>query len=265
MINTETPPKRPLLFAMGGASPDLLARVRNAVLGGWYRPAGPDGWPGLKKPDHLRIGGMRYMAMRMSERLDGSPLTAWLRLPSSSIPFTGDTGLMARRYAHVSWKPGIHAYPEHADSLGLVRRVMSSPTLDGDQTKRLLLLMEDLTGLALDDPAMSGPGCGRGVGLTLGTPWSRPLVVSTDVDDLDVDGHRDRNIPFVSSPIDPHIAGLLPTIIKAEEWSGGPGTNIMLTPMTVLTYRSGASGPLEVLRALDALRRDPFEDHAVPA
>ena len=125
--------------------------------------------------------------------------------------------------------------------------------------------MEDLTGLALDDPAMSGPGCGRGVGLTLGTPWSRPLVVSTDVDDLDVDGHRDRNIPFVSSPIDPHIAGLLPTIIKAEEWSGGPGTNIMLTPMTVLTYRSGASGPLEVLRALDALRRDPFEDHAVPA
>jgi hypothetical protein len=201
--------------------------------------------------------------MRLSERLDGSPLTAWIGAPSSSIPSTGDTGLMARRYAHVSWKPGIHAYPEDADSLRLTRAVMSAPTLDADQTERLFLLMQDLTGLALDDDSLHGPGSGRGVGITLGTPWSPPLAVSTDVDDLDVDGHRDRNIPFASSPIDAHVAALLPTVIRAEEWSGGPGTNIMLTPMTVLSYRSEASGPLDVLRALDALRRDPFEDHAV--
>lgn len=256
--------RRPLLLALGHASPELVARVRGALLAGWYRPAGPDGWPGLRKPECLRILGARRLAMRASEMLGRSPLTAWAAIPASSIPTTSDDR-PEMRYAHISWKPGIHAYPDDADSLALARIVMSAPTIDADQTERLVSLMEDLTGLALDEPALKGPGSGRSIGCTLGTPWSPPLAVSTDVEHWDVDGNRDRNIPFASTPLDPDITDLLPNVIKAEEWCGGPGTRIMLTPITVLSDRSSAARPIEGLRALDALRRDPIEDHAVPA
>lgn len=256
--------RRPLLLALGNTPPELVERVRGALLGGWYRPAGPDGRPGLRKPECLRIRGARRLAMRASEKLGRSPLTAWAAIPASSIPTTADDRT-AMRYAHISWKPGVHAYPDDADSLALARIVMSAPTIDADQTERLLSLMKDLTGLALDEPALKRPGSGRSVGCTLGTPWSPPLAVSTDVEHWDVDGNRDRNIPFASTPLDPGVADLLPNVIKAEHWSGGPGTDVMLTPITVLSGRSSAPGPMDALRALDALRRDAFEDHAVPA
>lgn len=300
---------QPLLLANDGASLDLIDRVRDAMLHGFYSERESDRPFAVDRPIELTISGLRRSMMRMREVALRRPLTA--AFVTRALPPLARDVFPYDRYAHVAWTPDLCPYPQwhpvdddlateavaavtgHRapawpdqsvrrtsllkgqafpfDSLAVARAAFAAPMLHKAGYERLTGTLGAIASLAIDDPSLP---CTPAVACSAGTPWSPPSFTATNMHPRDVGTWRREAISMPTLTFVPtwegrtamgkDVAELVPTVLRVSEWHDDKGSRLVLSPMTVVIKRNDALDPMETIRLLAELQRQPLHLLATP-
>jgi hypothetical protein len=240
---------QPLILANSGASLDLVDRVRDAILHGYYSEQASDGPLAVDRPVQLSISGIRRSMMAMRERALRHRLTA--AFVTRALPPLARDPLPHERYAHVAWTADLCQYPqwrplspdfatEDVDESIAAARAMG-PLPWPDERVQLASLFNGrafpFDSLAVARAAFAAPMLPKGaysrlvdslwgiasfaigdpglpdsltIGCSASTPWSPPSLVATDMSPTDLFEEREKAISMPSLSFPPTSLGTVP-------------------------------------------------------